>query len=813
MNFKGFFLLLFSVISLNLMAQVPSDMSNVKASQISNAQLREFLNRAKSSGLSQAQLEAEFTRRGLPATEMEILRQRISDIESGIETADETTSVDSTGADGTNMRANTKRQVAKSNNRLLEIVEDINDKKPKIFGSELFANANLSFEPDLRMATPKNYTIGPDDELLLNIYGLNISQQTLKVTPEGTVNVKYAGVINVSGLTVDVLTTILKNRLTRYYPGLSSGQTKMQLTLGNIRSIRVILIGAIKRPGTYSLPSLVTLFNALYASGGPAENGSFRNIELIRNNQVIQTADLYDFLVRGNQLTNVRLEDNDVIRVPFATLLVTLTGQLNRSGIFELKADENLDKALEYAGGFKSYAFRGRLTGSRITGYERRIVDVSGDSLAYFKPHNGDEFVVDSVINRFQNRVQITGAVFKPGSYALENGMSLKQLISKAYGLREDVYNGRAIVVRKGLDLVKEYISVDLKAILNGRENGLTLFREDSIHVASIFDLRDTAIVTINGAVRKPGIFRFEEGLTLKSLIMKAEGFADDATGTGIEISRRKRDINVNAAGSDIVQIIKVNDTLDLSSSAADITLMPFDIVAVKENPFYQPQISVKVSGEVLSPSTYSLQSREERLSSLINRAGGLLYTANIAGAKLVRQKKDLADSADLKRLFRSLENDSTKSASAFEMKKATDVAIDLAYILKHPGSADDITLEEGDELIVPRINNTVSIGGEVFKPLDIMYEKGKSMDDYISAAGGNTPSGSKKRAFVIYANGSAAKIKKPLGIFRSYPKITPGASIFVPQKPKREGFDVGKAGIFISAITALITAATLITR
>lgn len=816
MNFKGLFLLIFSVISLHLAAQVPSDMSNVKASQISNAQLKEFLSRAKASGLTQAQLEAEFSRRGLPDTEMEILRRRISNIENGVETPadDDVESADSSGMnERPSSRTNGRRQVAKSNNKLHEIVDDINDKRPKIFGSELFANTNLSFEPDLRMATPKNYTIGPDDELLLNIYGTNISQQTLKVTPEGTVNVKYAGVITVSGLTVDAVTSILKNKLTRYYPGLASGETKIQLTLGNIRSIRVILIGAIKRPGTYTLPSLATLFNALYASGGPTENGSFRKIELIRNNEVVQTADLYDFLVRGNQLANVRLEDNDVIRVPFANLLITLTGELNRPGIFELKPEENLDKALEYAGGFKSYAFKGRLRGSRITGYERRIVDVSGDSLAYFKPQNGDEFIVDSVINRYQNRVQITGAVFKPGSYSLDPEMTMKQLIEKAHGLREDVYNGRAIVVRTRPDLTKQYISVDLKPIATGTEAGLILTREDSVHVASIFDLRDTTTVTINGAVRKPGTFRFEEGLTLKALIMKAEGFADNASGQGIEISRRKRDININQPGSDIVQIIRVNDTLDLSSTSADVVLMPFDIVAVKENPFYQPQISVKVSGEVVSPSTYSLQNREERLSSLIRRAGGLLYTADINGAKLLRQKKQASDTSELKRLFRSLEKDSTKSASTLEVKTTTDVAINLAYILKHPGSADDITLEEGDELIIPRINNTVSIGGEVFKPLDIMYEKGKSMDDYISDAGGVTPTGKRGRAFVIYANGSAAKIKRPLGIFKSYPKITPGSSIFVPQKPKREGFDVGKAGIFISAITALITAASLITR
>jgi len=809
MNFyKGFLLLLLTVISSFVMAQLPSDLSGVKASQISNSQLQQYLSQAKANGITTAQLESELLRRGLPASELEELKIRIEQLESGSLPVSDSTAINSERP-----ALNGTRQVSKTMNSMNAVLEDIISKRPKIFGSELFANANLSFEPDLRMATPKNYTIGPDDELLLNIYGANISQQTLKVSPEGTINVKYAGVVNVSGLTVDAVTSILKNRLTRYYPGLSSGQTKLQLTLGNIRSIRVILIGAIKRPGTYTLPSLATLFNALYVSGGPAENGSFRKIELIRNNEVIETADLYDFLVRGNQLTNVRLEDNDVIRVPFANLLVTLNGEINRTGIFELKPEETLEKALEYAGGFKSQAFKGRITGSRITGYERRIVDVSGDSLAYFKLQNGDEFLVDSVINRYQNRVRISGAVFKPGPYALEEGMTLKQLVNKAHGLREDVYNGRAIVVRTKPDLTKQYIAVDLKPILSGQDNGLYLIKEDSVHVASIFDLRDTVTVTINGAVRKPGTYRYEEGLSLKSLILKADGFADDATGRGIEISRRKRDINVTQPGSDIVEIIRVNDSLDLASNSADVALMPFDIVAIKEDPHYQKQISVKVTGEVLSPSTYSLQSREERLSSLILRAGGLLYTANIGGAKLVRKKKEVTDTIELKRLFTSLEKDSSKTAAGMAVKNTTEVAINLNYVLKHPGSADDITLEEGDELIIPRINNTVSIGGEVFKPLDIMYEKGKSMGDYIGDAGGATPAGSKKRAFVIYANGSAAKIKRPLGIFRSYPKIEPGSNIFIPQKPKREGFDVGKAGIFISAITALITAATLVIK
>lgn len=804
------FLLLLCFVALNTAAQLPADLSNVRAAQITDAQLQRIVTQAQSSGMTPQQLETELLRRGLPPAELAEIKQRIEQLGTTNEEGDMEDESGNTSDKG-------KRTAPKSkNNPPNKETLEASLKRSRIFGSELFANTNLSFEPDLRMATPKNYVIGPDDELILNVYGVNLSQQNLKVSPEGTINVKYAGIIPVAGLTIEAATASIRSRLVRFYPGLSSGQTRLSVTLGNIRSIRVILIGAINRPGTYTLPSLATLFNALYVSGGPAENGSFRNIELIRGNKVVANADLYDFLQKGDLKGNLHLEDNDVIRVPYAQKLITLNGELNRPGIFELQNGESLQQALEFAGGFKSKAFKGRITGNRYAGIGRQVLDIAGDSLRFFQPLHGDEFVVDSVINRYQNRVMITGAVFKPGAYALDGtGMTLKQLIAKAQGLKEDVYGGRAIVVRTREDLSKEYVAVELKPIIAGGQDGLLLRRDDSIHVASIFDLRDTTNVTINGAVRKPGTFRFEEGLSLKSLIIKAEGFADNATGRGIEISRRKRNVDVAKAGSDIVEIIRIDDDKELSNSSTDVVLQPFDIVTIKEDPFYKKQISVKVTGEVLMPAVYTLQSREERLSSLIRRSGGLLYTASVGGAKLIRQKKAEVDTSEVKRLLATASKDTSVSTTKVEQlaKTTTEVAINLGYILKHPGSADDITLEEGDELIIPRINNTVSVNGEVFKPVDIMYERGKKLSDYLSDAGGVTQRGKRFKAFVIYPNGGSAKTRRILGIFPKAPKIQPGSSIFVPEKPERQGFDVAKAGIFISAITAMITAASLLTR
>jgi protein involved in polysaccharide export with SLBB domain len=783
-------------------AQVPSDLSRIKASQISDSQLQQLLNQANARGLTAEQVEEDLIRRGLPAAELSELKLRIQQLQPAAPEA---------GQEVKN--TNTVRRTALQKQTVYDSL-NLLPSRPKLFGLEMFSNSQLSFEPDLRMPTPKNYIIGPDDELILQVYGLNMSQQNLKVSPEGTVNLRYAGVVPVNDLTIEAAASLFKSRLAKYYPGLKSGQTKLQLSLGNIRSIRVTLIGAINRPGTYTLPSLATLFNALYVSGGPADNGSFRNIELVRNSKVIATADLYDFLVRGDQTGNLRLEDNDVIRVPFARLLVTLNGELNRPGIFELKKTESLGDAIEFAGGFKSKAFQGRITGNRFTNIGRSVIDVVGDSLHSFVPRNGDEYFIDSVINRYENRVVINGAVLKPGSYALDQGMTLKNLVDKAQGVKEDVYGGRAIVVRTRADLTKEYLSVKLEPILSGLEPGIALVKDDSVHVASIFDLKDTITVTINGAVRNPGIFRYEDSLSLKSLILKAGGYAENATAKGIEISRRKRDVDVTTAGSKIVELINIDENKDLANSSGDFQLRPFDIITIKEDPYYKKQISVKISGEVLMPAVYTLQSREERLSSLIQRSGGLLYTANVKGAKLIRQRKGVVDTTEVLRLLKSLEKDTTKRADSTIQRATRIVAIDLAYILSHPQSEDDITLEEGDELYIPRINNTVSIYGEVYKPVDIMYEKGKNMKDYLSDAGGATQMGKSSKAFVIYANGGAAKIKRTLGIFPSYPKIYPGSSIFVPQKPKRDGtFDAGKAGILVSAITALVTAVALLTN
>ena len=787
-------------------AQIPSDLSRIKSSQITDAQLMQFVQQAQSSGMTETELMAEFQKKGLPEAELQALAGRLKGL-MGSSQAIESTS------DGSGSKVQSNKRTYKGDFTQFKMPE----KPSRVFGSELFSGVDPVFMPNLKIATPKGYVVGPEDELQLDIYGNNISNQKLMVSPDGFINVKYAGPVNVSGMTIEQAAGVLKGRLIKFYPALSSGATKLQLTLGAVRSIQVTIVGAVKKPGTITLPSIATLFNALYSSGGPMENGSFRNIELVRNSKTIAIADLYDFILKGDQSANISLQDNDVIRIPFAQTQIALEGELNRKGIFEVKGSETLQQALDFAGGFKSNAFKGRITGTRFTDVERKVIDVPKGDFTSFKLNNGDSLYIDSVVNRFDNRVVITGAVFKPGAYSIDNGMDIKALIEKAQGLKEDAFVGRANMVRLREDKTKEYKSFNLKNILNGTEK-FQLAKEDSLHIVSILELRESTTVSVIGPVKQPGEFRYEDSLTLQAVILQAGGFMENATPSRIEIGRRKKVIYLGTKGAPTSEVIQIDINKDLSQIGTDIYLQPFDVISVKADPAKVKQVSVRVSGEILYTGTYTLENPEERLSSIVKRSGGLLPYADINGAKLVR-KKDKIDTAQIKRLAlstarssaESKNSDTATSMAIKELNSPTiDVALDLAKIMAKPNSDDDVTLQDGDELIIPRFNNTVSVGGEVLKPVTVQYETGKGFGSYLSAAVGFTRNAYKSRAFVVYPNGRSAKSHSFLGI-RSYPRVTPGSSIFIPKRPDGNGVDPAKAGIFVSAVTAISTVLVLL--
>ncbi|MFY7900746.1 MAG: SLBB domain-containing protein [Chitinophagaceae bacterium] len=781
--------------------QLPNDLSKFRSSQISDTQLLEIYKKFSIEGNNDEEIELEFKKRKMPEYEIFLIKDRLKKIKLSNETNDNGSN-NSSNTKSTNEPINKSRKVTFDN--ALSFPTGGGD---LTFGSEFFSSGNTTFEPDLRIATPKNYILGPDDELALEVFGLNILQQNLKVSAEGLVNIKYVGPVSVNGLNIEEATIKIRGRLLKFYPGISNGSTKVQLSLSAIRTIKVSIIGASKKPGTYSIPSVATLFNALYISGGPSESGSYRNIELIRNNKVVVVADFYDYLLKANQKNNVRLEDNDVIRIPYAAIRFSLTGEINRPAIFEMKPTETLADALNFAGGFKSMAYKARIRGTRQLDLDKKIIEIKNQDFSSFLLRDGDSLVVSPIINRFQNRVTITGAVYKPGFYALEDGITLKKLITKSEGLREDAYKKRIIITRTREDLTKEIISVNILA--SDSTSDILLQREDFIEVASIFEIKDNQIVTINGAVRNPGKFAYEDSLSLKSLILKAGGFSDNATGLGIEISRRKRDAETNVMNGKIVEIIRIDDNKELSGSSNDIKLSPYDIVAVKYDPYYKAQINVSIVGEVLVPGSYSLMSREENISSLIKRAGGLLYTANITGARLKRKKNSNdIDLTVIKKIAESYAKDSSNVIIDDAQKNSNDVAINLTQILANPGGREDIFLQEGDELFIPVVNNMISIEGEVFKPLDIAftYEKGKSLKEYISDAGGTTLSAQRNKIFVIYANGRAAQTRTKWIFLRKYPQVEPGCKIFVPKKPEKTGFDISKASLVVSTFSLVIT-------
>ena len=811
---KQTFLRFFLFVALGIVphlvnAQIPTDLSKIKSSQITDAQLTQFLQQAQTAGMTESELLQEFQKRGMPESEIQAIVARIKTM-TGVDLSTENPMEET-------KEGNSLKRKFKGESQKFRIPE----KPSRVFGAELFSGIDPFFVPNLKIATPKTYQIGPDDELQLDIYGNNISNQKLVVNADGNATVKYLGPVNLSGMTIEQATGVIKSRLSRFYPSLQSGETKIQLTLGSIRSIQVIIVGAVKKPGTITMPSIGTLFNALYASGGPLESGSFRNIELIRNSKVVAVADLYDFIMKGDQSANIPLRDNDVIRVPFAREQVSIDGGVNRQGIFELKSGETLQHLIDFAGGFKGNAFKGRITGTRNADVDRQMLDVAKNQFNSFALAHGDSLYVDTVVNRFQNRVFVTGAVVKPGGYALEVGLDVKGLLNKAQGLKEDAFLGMANMVRLREDLSKEYKSIDLRDIISGK-NVITLQKEDSLHIMSVLELKDSTTVTIKGPVKKPGDYRFEDSMSLKGLILQAGGLMENATAFNIEIGRRKKNIEVGTKGSATSEIISVNIGKDLLDKGNEVILQPFDVVSVKIAPDKVKQVTVQVEGEVVFAGSYTLENPEERLSSIIKRAGGLLPYADLSGAKVIR-KKVVQDTTLVKRFalsntrLSSSEKSKVDTSNLLDLdqltSQTTEVALELARILQNPGSEDDLTLNDGDLIIIPRFVNTVVVNGEVLKPVTVQYEAGKGFGSYISAAGGFNMNANKRRVFVVYPNGRSARTKSFLG-FRAYPNVTPGSSIFVPLNPPKDtSFDAAKAGVLVSAFSAILTSMVLLFR
>lgn len=770
-------------------------MGNVRVDELSDDQVRSFMRQAEANGMGDAQLEQIAQARGMRPEEIKKLRDRVEKIKKGdknqSDQADPNKVQPKAGVDGRQLNYETD-SLAKQKNPETEAEKALMELRSKIFGADLFKNSNLTFEPNLNMATPQNYVIGPNDEILIDIYGNSEVSYNLKVSPEGTINVQYVGIIPVSGLTIEAATTRIRSRMTSVYGGLRNGSTNLNVAIGNIRSIKVILTGEVVKPGTYTLPSLANVFNALYSSGGPTENGSFRAIELIRGGKKIAVIDVYDFLMRGEIANNLRLQDQDIIRLPVYQSRIEIVGEVKRPGIFELRPGESFKDLLSFAGDFTENAFKSRVKVLKNTDTERRIADISSDAFSEYKPSTGDKYFVDRVLERFANRVSIEGAIFRPGQYELEPGLKLSQLIKKAEGLKEDAFMQRGYITRLKPDNQIEVLSFNVGGVINGTSPDIQLLREDLINISSIFDLREEYTLSIDGEVRMPGRFPFAENITLEELIIQAGGFTEGASARRVEVSRRVKNSDVLSQSAVTAEVFQVDIDRDLKFSREAFVLQPFDIVSVRNSSGYEVQRQVKIQGEVLYPGTYTILNKDERISDIVKRAGGLTALAYTPGASLKRPGVPDADAdsaalakeklSKIKRLQATFGDSTNVDDQAEEAVKNTNVGINLERILASPRSGYDLIMEEGDIITIPKQLQTIKVSGEVLSPVTIIYEKGRGFKNYISQSGGFSDRSLKRRSYILYANG-AVKSTRKIFFFNNYPQVSPGAEIFVPKK------------------------------
>jgi protein involved in polysaccharide export with SLBB domain len=792
-------LLAFGLFCLPVFGQIlnADNLQNVKVDALSDEELKSYYQKAMASGLTQEQLLTLALGRGLPQEEADKLKARLTALETGVRPA---------GAPKNAAKSN-----GESNNRVLSDepkAETINlGKDPTIFGSELFTTASLGFESSAKIATPASYTLGPGDELLINVYGYSEQAYKLLVSNEGVVYIPNVGPIAVSGLTVGDAANKIKARLAAtIYKAINSGQTKVQVVLSSIRSIQVTVIGQASRPGTYTVSSLTTLFNLLYQCGGPSDMGSYRHIEVVRAGKLARTLDLYAYLLRGDKTDNVLLQDQDVVRIPYYISRVKIEGEVKRPGKFEVKKGENFDQLLTYSGGFTDLAWRGSVKVTRIEDNGRVINDLAAGDFGGYTPKTGDAYLVTAGLMRYQNRVTIAGAVLRPGEFELVPGLTLKQLIEKAGGLKPDAFYERGIIDRLNEDRTPASVAFDAAQVVKGNGD-LPLKAEDRVEVPSIYDLKDQASVQIEGEVRKPGRMLYQDDITLKDLIVKAGGFTDIANKASIEINRRVKPDMKSIAPVQMERIL-IDLTAGLKPNDSDLELKPFDYIVVRPVAGVAVSRSVYVEGEVLNTGKFVLSGPGDRISSIIARAGGFTSSADSSSVSIKRFKSlGLSKEERQKTIERVLQinRDSVvknPNLSDDYMKDVQLLSVNVQKIKDGQGGNEDLILEDGDVISISRASSLVRVSGEVYYPTSLPYEANTDAKFYIKRSGYFTSTARRSKVFVIYPDGRAKAVKRFLW-FKSYPEVTPRSEIFVPGKSVKANSITTAEWLAISTIAA----------
>ena len=822
----------------NLKGQDFSDISNLNLRELTDPQIDLLLRRAGAQGYNEFDILKIAQSQGFTLDEIDKLDKRFKSAKNVNRIAETATAP----LEETRLRK-----------QWLQDIEVFREIDSDVFGYNVFRGTSfLSFQSNLNLPTPSDYILGPGDKIFIDIYGESEAYYQVEVSPEGNALLENIGPVSLSGLKLNDAKNRLKNKLRKIYTGISSGKTSINISVGIPRAIRINIAGEVQLPGTYNFSAFNTLYNALYVAGGITEDASLRDIRLYRNNKLISSVDVYDFLKSGDMSTDVRLDNGDLILVGTYKNRVTIKGNVITPGRFEFIEDESLLDLINYAGGFRENAYRKSVKITRIFNDKLKIVDVNSDQFEFFNLKSGDIVEVGQIINKFENKVVIKGSVYRPGIYSFEEGLSLKKLIEKSEGLKPDTYFEKAIITRTNEDLSTTTISFNLRNELSKNDDQIFLKQDDVVSISSINDLREDRYLEISGEINNPGIYPYSQNIKLNDLIIIAGGLKNKATLRNIEVSRLKSSNNNDFDKSSEIMYVNLNENND------SFELKPFDHIIVRKDPSIEALTYANIEGEVKYPGKYAISSRKERISDFIERAGGIKDYAYLKGGTLIRKteffdkksetdkqiddleklKNKLVSSSNLSKAEESLllrvdeninklktQNSSNQDFSDYVKKErvseilernlstekyttnmSESIGINLESILKNPGSKSDLLVQEGDIIVVPKKLETVRLRGELLYPTTVRHMPSRGLKYYINSSGGFDSKAKRNGTYVVYANGDVARTKKFL-FFNLYPKAEPGCEVIVPRKSEKNPLAVSQILNFTTGLAALLIA------
>lgn len=776
--------------------------ANLLFAQMTDDQVLGYVKTEVEKGTSQQSIATELAKRGVTQSQVERIKNQV----------DQQKQTSSNSINKTSGLVSPLRSELLDETSSVNIESNDNDGGSKVFGGNIFNKKNLTFAPNVNIPTPEDYKLGPGDEVVIDIWGASQASVRQTISPEGSIVVERLGPIFLNGMTVKEANVYVQQKFASLYAGIGDyeGTSQIKLTLGQIRTIQINIMGEVAIPGTYSMSSLSSIFHALYNAGGINDIGSLRNVQLYRKGKLLDTVDIYEYILKGNFGSDVRLMDGDVIIVPPYSSLVEITGKVKRPMFYEMTSQETVADIINYSGGFTGDAYREKISLTRKTGEYDKVFTLSADNFKNFILNDGDNIVISSGLNIFDNKAEIQGAVFRPGNYEVGKDIkTVKDLIEKAGGVKEDAFLNRAVLTREKDDLTIENLSINLGDLLSGKIKDIGLKKNDVLFVASNSILLDLGNFAIYGNVASPGSYQYADNTTIEDLIVKAGGLLGSASTVKVDVARRIVDPMSTESPTTIAETFQfgIKDGL-ITDGKSDFVLKPYDQVYVRRSPGYIEQRNVVIEGEVLFPGTYALKEKEERLSDVIKRAGETTRYAYLRGARLIRMQTE-EEAARQEKTIETISARGSKdsiSSELVDINRFYPIGIELDKAMANPKSDYDLVLKPGDRLIIPEFDNTIKINGAVMYPNTVLYKKGQKVSFYIDQAGGYSDLAEKKRAYIVYMNGTVTKAK---GSNRDV--IQPGCEIIVPSKERKEKMTLAETISIGTSITSMASVVALL--